>query len=500
MSRRRQEVRLVYPHQLHAEQLQVDDGTLLVLVEDDLLYRQLRFHAHKLVLHHAAVRRFADRARDRGLDVEIVESSPDRPSGEALTALIEKIRPTRVTVLDVTDDWLGRDCRDQLRAGGYELTPDDVLDTPGFLTTRDEIRQYFGDDGTQGSARMQHFYAWQRRRLDVLVDGDEPVGGRWSFDTENRKKLPKGHDVPDPRLAPSRRHARVDDAVEWVREHFPDAPGDPDAFCWPTSPQEADAALRRFLDERFGQFGPYEDAISTEHAVVFHSALTPALNCGLIDPARVLERALDAAEDQQVELPSLEGFVRQVIGWREYMRATYRIWGRRMRTSNRLRHRRSLPDGWWDGTTGLDPVDLVIGRVLERGWAHHIERLMVLGNAMCLQRVHPDEVWEWFMALFVDAYDWVMVPNVYAMSQFAAGDAVTTKPYVSGSNYLRKMSDLPKGDWCEAWDGLYWTFVSDHRDVFEANHRAGMAVRSWDGMDDEKRRAHQRNAAPWLGR
>ena len=490
-------VRLVYPHQLHAAQLQVEQGTRLVVVEDDLLYRQLPFHAHKLVLHRAAVARFVDRAREAGHDVDVVESRPDRTSGKGLVELIERLAPQRITVLDVVDDWLGRDCRDQLREAGYELRREDVLDTPGFLTSRAQIAEQLGGGG---SPRMQHFYAWQRRRLDVLVDGKQPVGGRWSFDTENRKKLPKGHAVPDPGLGPARRHTRVTEAIDWVAEHFPDAPGDPRTFAWPTSPGEADAALRRFLDERLSHFGPYEDAISAEHPVVFHSALSPALNCGLIDPAQVLERTLAAAEEQDADLPSLEGFVRQLIGWREYMRGTYRLWGRQMRTSNVLGHVRSLPPGWWDGTTGLDPVDLVIRRVLDRGWAHHIERLMVLGNALCLQRVDPEEVWRWFMAMFVDAYDWVMVPNVYAMSQFAAGEAITTKPYVSGSNYLKKMSDLPPGPWREAWDGLYWVFVDDHREAFEANPRSGFAVRTLEGMDPQKLAAHREAAAPWLGR
>ncbi|MGL5849315.1 MAG: FAD-binding domain-containing protein, partial [Phycicoccus sp.] len=248
------------------------------------------------------------------------------------------------------------------------------------------------------------------------------------------------------------------------------------------------AGLREFVAERLAEFGPYEDAVSTRHPFVFHAAITPALNCGLLDPREVLDAVLEGAEDQGVGLPSLEGFVRQLIGWREYMRATYHLYGRRMRSSNHLRHTRSLAPGWWDGTTGLDPVDHVIHGVRERGWAHHIERLMVAGNAMCLLRTDPAEVYEWFMAFFVDAYDWVMVPNVYAMSQFAAGTGITTKPYVSGSNYLRKMTDFGPGEWRDDWDALYWTFVEDHREVFEGNARSGFVARTWAGMDDARRR------------
>ncbi len=184
--------------------------------------------------------------------------------------------------------------------------------------------------------------------------------------------------------------------------------------------------------------------------------LTPGLNVGLVSPEHLLRRALEVGEQDGVPLASLEGFVRQLIGWREYMRACYHLWGPQMRTSNRLEHARPLAPGWWTAQTGLDPVDQVIEGVLERGYAHHIERLMVLGNAMCLLRAEPDAVCEWFMELFVDAYDWVMVPIVYAMSQFAAGEAITTKPYVSGSNYLRRMSDVPAGPWTADWEGLYW--------------------------------------------
>ena len=327
-------------------------------------------------------------------------------------------------------------------------------------------------------------------------DGDRPVGGRWSFDEDNRKRLPRGHPVPD--LVWPDRHPAVEEAVAWVQQRFPDAPGDPRSFAWPTSHEEAEAGLDRFLTERFTQFGPYEDAVSRQHPFLFHSVITPGLNVGLLSPRDVLDRALATAREQDVPLASLEGYVRQVIGWREYMRATYQQWGPRMRTGNRLAHTRPLADGWWTGETGLAPVDLVLQRVLDRGWCHHIERLMVLGNAMCLLRTDPDAAYEWFMEMFVDAYDWVMVPNVYAMSQFAAGEAITTKPYVSGSNYLKKMSDLPAGEWTQDWDALYWSFVRDHHDVFAGNPRSRMIAHLYDAMEPATKAGHTRRAGPWL--
>jgi len=294
------------------------------------------------------------------------------------------------------------------------------------------------------------------------------------------------------------RDDHVESAILWARAAFPDNVGDPADFNWPTSHAGAARWLELFLHERFARFGPYEDAISAQEGWLFHSALSPLINIGLLDPAHVVEAALDFADDNDVALPSLEGFVRQVIGWREYMRASYLFHGRRMRTRNQLGLTRELDRRWYDGTTGLLPVDTVIRRVVATGYAHHIERLMVLGNSMLLLRIDPEEVYEWFMTMFVDAYDWVMVPNVYAMSQFAIGDLITTKPYVSGSNYLRKMSDFPSGDWTEAWDALFWQFVSDHRDGFEANPRSSMMVLMYDKMSDERKDRLSAQARSWL--
>ncbi|GGC95819.1 cryptochrome/photolyase family protein [Tersicoccus solisilvae] len=486
-------VRLIYPHQVFTAHLDAAPGTLMLLVEDDLYFRQLPFHAQKLVLHRASMDRFAERLRDAGFDVETLRTDRHRPTPPRLTEAIRTLAPSRVSVYDVVDDFLSRSCVASLADAGYTLGPEDVLETPNFLTTRAQIDDWFAGGHR---ARMQAFYTWQRRRLDVLVEGQDPVGGQWSFDPENRKKLPRGHVVPG--VTWPQRHPAVTAAIAWVAEEFPDAPGDAESFAWPTSHDEADAMLAEFLDERLAQFGPYEDAIARAHPFVYHAAMSPGLNIGLLDPADVLERVLEAGHENTVPLASLEGFVRQLIGWREYMRATYRRWGRRMRTSNALGHTRSLDHGWWTGETGLDPVDHVIGGVLERGWAHHIERLMVLGNAMCLQRVDPVDVHEWFMAMFVDAYDWVMVPNVHAMSQYAAGSAITTKPYVSGSHYLTTMSDFGPGEWRADWDGLYWSFVDDHRDTFAANHRSTMVLRHLEGMDDATLAGHRERAAPYL--
>jgi len=486
-------VRLVFPHQLFEAHMTAPAGTVFVVVEDDLYFRQYRFHAHKLVLHRASMRRFVAELTHRGYEVTYLQSRPERSSNERLIEVLRSMAPQRVEVMDVVDDWLSRKVTAAVQAAGCGAQALVVLESVGFLTSRDQLRQWF----MVNQPRMRSFYMWQRRRLGVLVDGTRPVGGRWSFDTENRKRLPRGHFPPAVRL-PGSPDALTQAAIREIAAEFPDAPGDPATFGWPTSREQARAHVQDFVAQRLALFGPYEDAISRHHRHLYHAVLTPMLNIGLVTPAEVLDDVLAVAERTAVPIASLEGFVRQLVGWREYVRGMYEVAGPRLRTSNELGHHRALDASWWTARTGLAPVDVVLGRVLESGYAHHIERLMILGGVMCLLRVDPTEVYEWFMAMFIDAYDWVMVPNVYGMSQFAAGTLMTTKPYVSSSSYVRSMSDMPAGGWHQEWDSLYWAFVHDHREVFERNGRSRMIPRIWDGFDTSTRIAHLQRASAWL--
>ena len=481
--------RLVFPHQLFREHLDADRRTLMVLVEHDLMFRQLPFHRQKLVLHRSSMRSFEDELKERGFRTVYVETSPDVSTRDQLLDLFARRKVTAATYFDVVDDWLEQQVSATLKAAGVAR---ERIESPGFLTTRTDLRKYFSNR----PRRMSHFYEWQRKRLGILVDGEYPVGGQWTFDAANRKKLPS--DVAVPELPRPRATRHTADAIAWVREAFPQNPGDAEAFAWPTDRAEAEGWLVSFLEDRFAGFGPYADAMSADETFLFHSALSPLINIGLLDPRDVVSHALAYAEEHDTPVASVEGFVRQVIGWREYIRATYLIFGRAMRTQNALELSRPVPSTWWDGETGLGPVDTVIARVERTAYAHHIERLMVLGNAMLLLRLDPDEVYAWFMTMFIDAYDWVVVPNVYAMSQFAAGELITTKPYVSASAYLRRASDFPQGEWCEVWDALYWQFVDDFRDVFLDNRRSAMMVRQYDKLDPERRERLRLVAREWL--
>jgi deoxyribodipyrimidine photolyase-related protein len=344
---------------------------------------------------------------------------------------------------------------------------------------------------------MAGFYREQRRRFGILLDdGGGPVGGKWSFDPENRKALPKDIDVPPVRFPEPNEH--VAEALRYVDRRFGDNPGQVDSFGWPVTRRQALAFLDDFLAQRLDRFGDYEDAVSSREPFVFHSLLSPAINAGLVTPREVVDRTLAHSGERDTPINSLEGFVRQIVGWREYMRAVYVLEGEAMRSANTFGHERPMPAAFYDGTTGLEPVDCIVRRVIERGWCHHIERLMILGNVMLLCEIDPAAVYRWFMELFVDAYDWVMVPNVYGMSQYADGGSIVTKPYVSSSNYVRKMSDFGRGPWCAVWDGLYWRFIAKHRDRFAGNPRMKTMVRSLDRMKPETLRAHREAAEGFL--
>jgi deoxyribodipyrimidine photolyase-related protein len=477
---------LIYPHQLFADHPALAGVSQAVVVEDPLLFRQYAFHRQKLIFHRVTMRRFADELLRRKLKVTYVEAGE---LSDTVADVLVRLGIRSVQYVDPCDDWLSTRLAASLAERGIEAG---VLDDPHFLTPSSVIREF-----TAGREHLHFtdFYVAQRKRLGILLEGGKPVGGKWSFDPENRKKLPKK--LLPPAVSRPPEDEEVREARLHVRAHFPDALGSDADFAYPTDHTSAAAWLDGFIRERLGAFGDYEDAISATHDVLFHSVLTPMLNVGLLSPRQVIEAALTRRDS--VPLNSLEGFVRQVIGWREFVRLVYLTHGRHQRTRNFWGLSRPMPAAFYDGTSGIEPVDHVIRRVLRTGYCHHIERLMILGNFFLLCDVCPDAVYQWFMEVFVDSYDWVMVPNVYGMSQHADGGLMTTKPYISGSSYVLKMSDFKKGPWCAVWDALYWRFIDRHADFFAANPRMAVMVKMKDKLGD-KMEEHHRVADEFLAR
>ena len=371
-----------------------------------------------------------------------------------------------------------------------------ILPSPLFINTKEELSLFFKKD--QKKYHQSTFYKEQRKTRQILIDCDgKPNGGKWTFDAENRKKYPAKKIPPSIQFPDT--DAYYKEAKIYVEDHFSDHLGTLTEYpLYPTNFKTTENWLQQFFEQRFMEFGIYEDAIVAENSILNHSVLTPMLNIGLITPKEVISACLYYANQYKVSINSTEGFVRQIIGWREFIRGVYEIKGNEERTTNYWGFKNKIPASFYNGTTGIPPIDKTIQKILKTGYCHHIERLMVIGNFMMLCEFDPDEVYKWFMELFIDAYDWVMVPNVYGMSQFADGGLMATKPYISGSNYLMKMSNYKKGEWQNLWDGLFWRFMHTHRDFFLSNPRLGMLVRMYDKMPVEKQQNHLNNANNYL--
>lgn len=476
------DITLVFPHQLFSHSPALARGRPVLCVEEQLFFREFNFHRRKLAYHRATMQHYAEDLQRRGYQVTTLQTSSPDADARRLGNYLKTHAITHVHVCDPVDDWLERRLQNSLKRAQIECT---TYRSPMFLNSRQELSDYYAE---KGRLFQTDFYIQQRKKHNLLVDGKgKPTGGKWSFDADNRLRYPKGK-LP-PKLTFPRASAVTQAAQAFVAEHFKNNYGQLDSsVAYPVTSAQALRWLDQFLEQRFDEFGIYEDAIVLDQSWLHHAVLTPMLNVGLITPQQVIDRTLEfASASGTIPLNSLEGFLRQVIGWREFIRAVYQLKGREQRTRNYWSCSRPIPKSFWQGETGIGPLDTVIKKVLRTAYCHHIERLMVLGNFMLLCEFDPDDVYRWFMELFIDAFDWVMVPNVYGMSQFADGGLMATKPYISGSNYLMKMSDAPKGDWQEVWDALFWRFMHKHREFFLQNPRLGMLIKTYDKMNSDRK-------------
>jgi deoxyribodipyrimidine photolyase-related protein len=476
----------------------------VLMIEARGFARRHAYHPHKLALVFSAMRHLRDELREAGHEVDYRRGET---FAEALDAHFEARPGDELTVMDPPSHGTADRLRELVAERGGKLT---VVDNELFLTTPAQWDDWMDDP----PYRQETFYRQVRRETGYLMDGGDPVGGEWNYDDENREFPGSDYEPPDPaRYEPD---GTTREVLDWVREEFDGsydtepkggAWADPGEFVWPVTRADAVDALERFCTERLPEFGPYQDAMLDDEWSMNHGLVSAAVNVGLLHPAEVVERAIETYRyDDAVEVPlnSLEGFVRQVAGWREFMRHTYRESMPELADANQLDATEDLPEAYWTGDTDMACLSDVVDGVRERGYSHHIERLMVLANFALVYGVEPRQLNEWFHASYVDAYHWVTTPNVVEMGSYGHG-VFATKPYASSANYVDKMSDYcsgcpyyktkTTGEGACPFNALYWDFLGRNEDQLGSNHRMGLVYSHWDDKDAEEREAIHERAA-----
>ena len=451
---------------------------LFFICEDFQLCTYQKHHKHKILLFLSAMRSFADELKKKKFEV-IYKSIEEKDFKESyvdkLFKEIEKENVKEISMFEVEDKFFEKQLLENLK----ELKLN-YLKSPMFLSSRDDFKTYLNQ---VKKPFMANFYKKQRVDHNILVDSNnKPVGGKWSFDDENRKKLPKEIDLPEKFTFKETKHTK--DLKEIVEKTFSHHPGKTKSFWTCTNRKDTESYLDYFLDKKIENFGDYEDAVDQRDNILFHSALSPQINLGLLTPEEIISKIKSKTISK---INSHEGYIRQLIGWREFIRGIYQNFDEKLEKSNFFNHKKVMKETWYTATTGLVPLDYSINNALEYGWTHHIERLMILCNIMNLSEINPKEVYKWFMEMFIDSSDWVMSPNVYGMGLFSDGGIFATKPYICGSSYFLKMMHFKKGSWCDIMDGLYWRFIDKHKDFFLSNPRLSMMVRILEKMNEERK-------------
>jgi deoxyribodipyrimidine photolyase-related protein len=477
------------------------DVVLMAEVRAECTY--VKHHQQKIVLVLSAMRHFAAELRARGVRVEYValEDAGNTHSlrGEMLRA-VARLRPARVVVTEAAEWRLMEDMRHWHDLAGIEV---EIRDDSRFLCRRQD---FFAWAHGRRQLRMEFFYRDMRRRTGLLMDGDAPAGGQWNYDAENRKRLPRQIDVPPaPRFAPD---AITRAVMALVSREFGDHFGDLGAFAWPVTAADAQAALLAFVRQRLPFFGDWQDAMKTGEWSLFHALISTSLNLGLLTPMQICEEAAAAFAAGDVPLNAAEGFTRQILGWREFVRGIYWLHMPQYGTRNALGATRPLPWFYWSGETKMNCMHQVVRDTQAHAYAHHIQRLMITGNFALLAGIDPDAVDDWYMVVYADAYEWVEMPNTRGMALFADGGIVGSKPYAASGAYINRMSDYcgdcaydvkdAVGERACPFNYLYWDFMARNSKALAGNTRVAMPLRTLEKMDAARVGAMRRKAAEFL--
>lgn len=463
----------------------------IYMAEDKSLCTYVKHHKQKIYYFLASMREFRDNLIKKKFKIsysEIENSIQSKNYFDNLTSFIKKNNIKKIRIFEIEDKLFENKFIKFVEKNSisYEFLP-----SPMFVTGRAEFINLYKDK----KPLMANFYQYQRKKLDLLMLDDKPLGGQWSFDKENRKRVPKDYEFPRLNLYTSKYY---EDLSKSINKHFKSHFGTLNKeSIFPFNRKDSLNSLKLFLKEKINNFGDYEDFISTTQSPINHSLLSGPLNMGIIDPIDIIDAVKDIKADN-ISLNNLEGFIRQIIGWREFIRGINQKHYNDMLERNFFNNTKSLTNHWYEGTTSLPILNDLIHNLDKTGYAHHIPRLMIASNIMNLSGIRPIEVYNWFMTTFIDSSDWVMVPNVFGMGLYSDGGIFSTKPYICGSNYLLKMSDYKKGPWTETLDGLYWNFIKKNENFFKKNPRLSMMTMALNKMSTAKLNTHVKNAEKFI--
>ena len=453
-------------------------------------------HKARIVVFLSSMRHFRDALRRKGTTIHYSQLEDPENRGNftrELKSASSRLKPERF-ILTKPGEW--RVQEDLVNVARTIDTPIEIRPDRHFLSTREAFSQHAGE---RKALRMEFFYRKMRRKTGILMHGDKPLGGQWNYDAENRQPFAKegpGETPPPKSFSPDKTTRTV---IKLVEERFSEHPGSLAHFGWPVTSSQASQALSDFVENRLPSFGLYQDAMWTGSPYLYHSRLSAAMNLKLLNPRKVLAEAERASEGGVAPLSSVEGFVRQILGWREYVRGVYWHFMPEYKTLNALKAKSPLPHLYWTGDTEMHCLRETIEQTLTYGYAHHIQRLMITGLFALLLGVDPQEVHRWYLAVYVDAVEWVELPNTLGMSQFADGGIMASKPYVATGKYIQRMSN-----YCTAcpydpsqavseeacpFTTLYWDFLMRHKSFLKHNPRMALQLRNLDRLPKEKRRA-----------
>jgi len=465
---------ILYPTQLFRN-VKLLNNKEIYLVEEPYYFTRLEFHKLKIAYHRATMKKYFDDLKKKGFNIKYIDF-------KNVKDFYKKIKSKSIEIYHPIDIPLLKNLQKQFK--NLKIHP-----TLNFTFTHLESSEIKKSCFRNGKYYHDDFYKFQRKRLDIMMKNNKPEGGKFSFDNLNRKPFPPK--ILIPQLPNVKKDKYIIESISYTEKHFPENYGLLTNFIYPISLTSSRKWFKIFLEERLKNYGPYQDAVANDKPFAFHAIISPMMNIGMLTDSEVVKMSYQYYQKNKKLIPinSFEGFIRQVIGWRNYVYLIYLEEGEKIRKMNYLKHNKKLSKKWWEGTTGILPIDDIIKKIVKYGYAHHIERLMYLGNFLLIAQTHPDEVYRIFMEWTVDSYDWVMVPNIYGMTQFADGGLMMTRPYFSSSNYIQKMSNYKKKkdlDWWKIWDAIYYSFINRHKQTLKKNYATSRQVVHWENKSKKE--------------